>query len=307
MNLLKYLKEAAKSEASVYTTFLQQYSNNNNALHVFHEGKDDPSFYGNFIQTKLKKLQRVYYYQAKNKDQVYANYNKLNWNSYSKKRVLFFVDKDYADILNVVYPNDSNIFITRYYSIENYLVDQETFARSIRDLIGLENENVNMELAKHFTKGLKTFHDASILLSAYIIFHKLNNNPINLKNINFSDVFLVSNDYIAKRKSRILNRLDQMAGVNTTSSIKSLREIIKKLMIIKNPKTYIRGKFELAYLVHCINITPTILNLGKKEGEKKYRCCVSLSKTNAIQIIAPRIKEPKEIKGFLNKAFRGKA
>lgn len=304
MNLLDYLRSAAKSETTVYTTFLQQYSKNNSAIHIFHEGKDDPSFYGNFLHSKVKKSQKIFYYQSKNKDKVYENYKKINWSSYSRKRVLFFVDKDFQDILNISYPIDSNIFVTSYYSIENYLVDKYVFSRSLRELIGLENEKFNSTISKQFIFGLMTFYNASLLLTAYILYHKKLGNPINLQNITISDIFRIDNDYIVKRKSKILSLLDRKTGVSTINASKAIRELVNELKRINNPKKYTRGKFELSYMISCLNMTPDILNVGKAQGEKKYKCCVSISNGNAIQILAPRIKQPKEMKEFLDRNLK---
>ena len=304
MNLLDYLKSAAKSETTVYTIFLQQYSKNNSAIHIFHEGKDDPSFYGNFIHSKVKKNQKVFYYQSKNKDKVYENYKKLNWSSYSKKRVLFLVDKDFQDILNISYPIDLNIFVTSHYSIENYLVDKYVFSRSIRELIGLDNDKANRTISKQFMIGLKTFYNASLLLTAYILHHKKLGNPINIQNITISDVFMIDNNYIVKRKPKILTLLDRKTGVSTSNASKEIRLLINELKRINSPKKYTRGKFELSYMISCLNITPDILNVGKVKGEKKYKCCVSISNGNAIQILAPRIKQPKEIKVFLDRNIK---
>lgn len=304
MNLLDYLRKAAKSETTVYTTFLQQYNKYDNSIHVFHEGKDDPSFYGNFIQTKIKKTQKIFYYQAKNKDKVYENYTKLNWSSYSKKRILFFVDKDFSDILKLTYPIDSNIFVTSFYSIENYLVDKYLFSRSLRDLLGLDNDKVNNAVTKQFQIGLKTFYETSLILTAYILYHRQRNNPLNLQDITIGDVFRIDDSFKVTKKPKVLSTLDRKTGATTTHAFKEIRSIIKDLRKINNPKKYTRGKFELAYLVSCIKKSPDIINIDKKKGEKKYRCCVQVSPNNAIQILGPRIRQPKDVIEFLTKVTK---
>ena len=45
MEYLQKLKKAAKSDVATFTKFLQQFSFQNNYLHIFHEGEDDPSFH----------------------------------------------------------------------------------------------------------------------------------------------------------------------------------------------------------------------------------------------------------------------
>ena len=152
MEFLKYLKVAAKSNTSVRTRYLQQYNNNDNALHIFYEGNDDPSFYSNFLENKNQK--KIYYYQAENKKGVYEIHSKINWSSYDKRRTLFFVDKDFSDILNEIFTIDDNIFVTRYYSIENYVVSKHVFIRTIREILHIDDEKFLNKCYKDFEKNL---------------------------------------------------------------------------------------------------------------------------------------------------------
>ncbi|HBF89016.1 MAG TPA: hypothetical protein DDX39_10280, partial [Bacteroidales bacterium] len=168
----------------------------------------------------------------------------------------------------------------------------------------LDNEKSNNTISKQFIIGLKTFYNASLLLTAYILYHKKLGNPINLQNITISDVFTIDNNYVVNRKSKILSLLDRKTGVSTSNASKEIRVLINDLKKINNPKKYTRGKFELSYMISCLNMTPDILNIGKIKGEKKYKCCVSISNGNAIQILAPRIKQPKEMKEFLDRNIK---
>ncbi|MFN8358774.1 MAG: DUF4435 domain-containing protein [Candidatus Kapaibacterium sp.] len=301
MNLLQYLRESVKSEDIIYSEFLRQYKKKDNSIHIFHEGGDDPSFYSNIIEGAFSLNDKIYYYNARNKDKVYINYSKINWVTHSKQRILFFVDKDYADILGSTYPQDDNIFVTSCYSIENYLVDKYLFCRSLRELIKLDNQKAINSIALKFIKGLKTFYKESITLTAYIIYHRKNKNNIILNDLSIKDLFNIDSDFRVTKKSNILSLLDKKTGVKTTSVVCEIRNIIKHLKSINDPKIYTRGKFELAYMVHCINSTPELLNTFRNKGDKKYSCCVSISLKNAVQILAPRVKHPKEIVEFLNK------
>lgn len=297
MDWLTRLKKAAKSNTAIYIRFLQQYSVQNNSLHIFHEGKDDPSFYGNFIVRKTKKNQKVNYYNCHNKQNVYDNYSKINWSVYPKKRILFFVDKDYSDFLNLIYPKDTNIFVTKYYSIENYLVSEEIFERCLKDLIGLE-DNVITPLSRKFKSALKDFHKELIVLSAFIIFHRLKNNKINLNQLNLQNIYDLSSFFEVKRKVNKLNEIDKQLGIKTYVCFSEVSKISKNLKLLKEPKLYIRGKYELFFLVHSINSVLKILNKGLKKP--KYKIPISLSMSNAIQVIAPRVRQPRDVSRFLN-------
>jgi hypothetical protein len=299
MELLKYLRSAAKSDTTAFTNFLLQYKSSNDHIHVFHEGKDDPSFYGNYIDPYLSRKRRAFYYQCKNKENVYKYYAKLNWKSYQKKRVLFLVDKDYSDFLAIKYPADSNIFVTKHYSIENYIVNKDVFSRCLREFMGLDNDKSNLAITRLFSKQLNQFYLASLFLSAYILYHKRNNTSINLGNITLSEIFDFNPNFIIKKKPRILARLDQLTGVKSENCFGAIRSIMTELKKTNVPKSYTRGKFEMMYFVHCINSCPAIINEGKVKGEKQYKSSISLSVTNSIPIIGPRLKQPLDIKEFI--------
>lgn len=296
MDLLTLLKNSAKSNSAIYIRFLQQYSKQNNYIHVFHEGKEDPSFYGNFIERKTKKNQKIFYYNCRNKQNVYDNYSKLNWRVYKKKRVLFFVDKDYSDILKLSYPANTNIFVTKYYSIENYLVSEAIFARCLRELIGIEDREIEI-FSKAFKKGLKRFYKESLILSAYVILHRKNNSRINLNNINLKSLFDLINPFEIRRTPKTLTQLDKQCGVNTKGCYSEIREIVKNLQKITEPKKYVRGKYELEFLVYSVNFALEMIN---KSSSCKYKMSVSFANSNAIQIIAPRLRQPIDIGKFLN-------
>lgn len=304
MELLSFLKIAAKSDTATYTKFLQQYSNQGNTIHIFHEGKDDPSFYANYIYSFVKKKQKVYFHQSSNKNGVYENYKKINWASYSKKRILFLVDKDFSDILKIKYPIDSNIFVTKYYSIENYLVTKSMFSRCLRELVGVSDEVINRKISRIFNDTLKEFYKASLLLTAYILLHKNRNNKINLSNISLADVFEVTKDFKVKRKAKIIRSLDRLCGVTTLNSYRELKSIVLLLSKINMPKKYTRGKFELMYFVKCFSNVTDLLNTGKGTGEKKYKCSINLSNGTAMQILGPRLKIPTDIKSFFVKSLK---
>jgi hypothetical protein len=224
----------------------------------------------------------------------------LNWGAYQKKRVLFFVDKDYSDFLSIKYPSDSNIFVTKYYSIENYIVNKNVFSRCLRELMGLDNDKVNYALTKLFAKQLDQFYDTSLFLSSYIIFHKRNKTPVNLRNITLNDLFVSKDNFYFVKKPRILNRLDELTGVKSIACAKEIRAIMMELKKTKNPKSYTRGKFEMMFMVGCINSSPKIINKEKEKGDKLYKLSINLSITNSIPIIGPRLKQPADVKKFLS-------
>lgn len=303
MEFLKYLKSAAKSNTSVRTKFMQQYNTNDDSLHVFYEGNDDPSFYSNFFENRSKI--KVYYYQAENKNGVYYIHSKINWSAYKKNRSLFFVDKDFSDILKENYVIDTNIFTTKYYSIENYIVCKQVFTRILRDILHIDDEKFINQCYKDFEKNLKQYSIDIQPLIAWIIHHRSIKSPLQLNNFKISDIFYFDNNLKIKRNKICKGKKIQeyiLEKTKLTQTDQCWKGILNYYRILKKThqhKIYLRGKYEIWFLVTYINKLVEIINSSKAKGEAKIKLQFNLTADNAVELLGPRLKKPTDINNFL--------
>ncbi|MDQ2180244.1 DUF4435 domain-containing protein [Marinifilum sp. D714] len=307
MGFLEYLKNAAKSPVTAQTKFMQQYKQADNSIHVFLEGKDDPSFYSNYIERNKRKGQRIYFYNSKNKAGVYYNHSKINWSVYKKERILFFVDKDFSDILNEEYASDQNIFVTRFYSIENYLVSRTLFSRCLREIFGINDDKVIARISKEFVKSLAEFHKAIEPLTSVLLYYRKNNIPVNLNNIDFNQIFNVNIGDKVTVKSNIQQYLVKCTGVKSFPKYTEFKECLSLIKPVGNTKLYVRGKCELWFMIKYLNLLPAIMNQDIAKGEPKIKSCLNITPNNAVQIIAPRLRIPMELKKFLIENLKKKS
>lgn len=206
MTLVEKLKQYARSPIANYAKLLQQYRFEETSFHIFYEGDDDKSFYTNYIVDYLKDEYKIFYYNCNNKNGVIENYSKVNWHKYTKERILFFVDKDHSDYLKHNISTDTNIFITKYYSIENYIVNENILGRIITELLCVDDEDIIKSIHKSFLDQLNRFADYMLIITSWILYHRINNNKPNLNNINLSDVFIFSKDLMIKRNTKPKNK-----------------------------------------------------------------------------------------------------
>jgi hypothetical protein len=307
MDFLAKIKNAAKTSNEPYINLLQQYKKSDKSIHLFHEGKDDPSFYTNFIKNILGEEYKLYFYNSGNKDKVLKDYKKINWSTYKKHRVLFFTDKDYSDILGLKHITDENIFVTKYYSIENYLVTKEVVERILVELISIREEVIIRGIIKDFDKQYSRFCDLIRIISAWTLFHKRSGREPVLQNIKLKDIFkFVSKNGILRSKSPkfgLFNYLDTKTKVVTPS--KSMKKIIREYKQLKlvPSKSHIRGKYEVWFLSAYIEYLLKELNSQKKPGEEKFKMSFSLAPSNVIVTLGTRLTVPKDICSFLNHNF----
>lgn len=309
MSFLENLKNAAKSPLSVYIRFLQQYKKGDKSLHLFYEGNDDPSFYTNFIVNLLGNEYRLYFYNCKNKDGVYSNYSKIDWRTYRKSRALFFVDKDHSDILGIKYIEGINIFVTKYYSVENYLVNEVVFQRILRELASIGDETIINELTKVFIVQHKRYSDLMLLITSWIIYHRQLNSNLNLNNINLNHLFFFNDNLEVQRVTKPLSRkiltyLDEKTKVSTSAnSWKVILCIYRALIKIREHKVHLRGKFEVWFLIAFVDALIDQMNQGKNKGEKKVKMKVPLSINNSVALLATRIQIPEDMDKFFKTLF----
>ena len=113
MTFKEVLIQYRENTDTAYLTFLINYKNAENCFHLFYEGNDDASFYTNFLDNILLAPKHVY--NCKGKKRLHHIYKLINWSAYSKKKIIFFTDKDYSDILSETWNTDYNIFVTTPY------------------------------------------------------------------------------------------------------------------------------------------------------------------------------------------------
>lgn len=309
MSFLEKLKNAANSPLSSYIRFLQQYKKDDKSLHLFYEGDDDPSFYTKCITDLIGDEYRLFFYNCKNKGGVYSNHSKIDWRTFKKARAIFFVDKDHSDILGVKYVKSVNIFVTKYYSIENYLVTEYILERILRELIAIDREPLINELKKKFRIQHKRYSNFMLLITSWIIHHRQLKSSLNLNNINLNHLFCFDENLEVQRitkplSKKVLAYLDEKAKVKTAqNSWKTILSIYRRLVVIRDHKIHLRGKFEVWFLIAFVNAFLNQINSEKKKGEQKYKLKVQITVSNAIAVLGYRIPIPNDLEQFFKTLF----
>lgn len=316
MAFIDVLEMAGDIPEASYIKFLHQYKFRDKTLHFFFEGLDDQSFYVNFLENVFPKDYSFHYYVCNGKNNVYTNYNDINWTVYNKNRVLFFTDKDLDDIIGVTNFKDENIFVTQYYSMENYLVTAEVYGRFLREICYVTDDQVIDDLKNEFIKQLDFFTDKMISISAWVVYCRKNKLQVNLNDIDISKIFSISNDFKIKRclSSGHKTPFEYICSTTKTNyfNYSEIKSISKELRSIQPAKIFLRGKYELWFLyAFCNNTVEFTIPLLNKEikkhntssGVKKTKCKVTISikPENIIQITAPRVRVSPDIDKFLNR------
>lgn len=315
MSFLDLLEKAGKEPAAMRIKFLLEYKHKGKTLHFFFEGADDQSFYTNFIDNILPDNYNKYYYNCGGKDKVLINYQDINWASYSKHRVLFFIDKDLDDLLNIPQPADINIFITKYYSIENYIVNQYMYERFLREICNVIDESIIQEMKDKFELQLAIYYNLIRRLSAWIAFCRKNKYELNLNDLDISKIYTIDNSFnikriIPKTYKSIFDFICLSIG-NKYYSLSEIKKYLIDLDLLSEEKLCIRGKYELHYMftfckktidlkVPEWNKKITQYNKNHKNKIPKCKVTVQITPENIFTILSPRIRIPEDLRIFLD-------
>ncbi|RYY41651.1 MAG: DUF4435 domain-containing protein [Chitinophagaceae bacterium] len=318
---------------------LQDYKSDSSTVHIFVEADDDFQFYRHFIARIFIGF-KVYPYRQKGKARVLEAYQAVDWTRFSKWRVMFFYDKDYDDLVEKTQPLADNIFRTVHYSIENYFVHESVIKIVVLEILQSENREFLQKVLELFRKAHHTFSDRMRLITSWILVYRKLEEHLVLDNFPLNKIFrVVSKDFeiIKFKQPRILNLIRKDPGIDgqlksilTDIKLKLLMEtdteadpgkfnyksalaFSRKVGVIGDTRSYIRGKFHLWFflefcqktlkkLISDHNAVITEYNQKPENSIKvpKINPLFELTAENVFHILPPKLEVPEDLALFLN-------
>ncbi|OZI70118.1 DUF4435 domain-containing protein [Bordetella genomosp. 6] len=226
---------------------------NSDTIFLFFEGDEDPSFYMQHIQPRLRnRVARIFICYGRS--QVLTAHRLIQRDGRAPGRTLFFVDKDHNDILEI---DDTagltSVYQTQSYSIENYLVSEELFRRFWTHRLHLSEYDARLpEYISRLNNVLTAFRRRGIVITSLILcgrgIDERNPVKLNLNNVQLDRVFKFNwnrNECLFHRGAG--KHLIQSTNLREASDI-SLRHLItiaRRHLKPRAPTSYLRGKYEL--------------------------------------------------------------
>lgn len=310
MSMLDDLKSAQQSPVSVYHQFLLKNTNFAECVHIFVEGHDDLSFYTGFVRRFLPHPNRLHTYKCHNKLGVYETHTKVMKVISSKNIALFFVDKDFSDILNENYSSAPNIYITDYYSIENYLVTDEIFERILNEVYHFPDIMLDtLKIQEKFQTELEHFYNLMLPITAWIIWARRNSQKPNLRNLDLSKMFILNDDLVLEKtdmckQSGEITYLERMCQVATPPGWQDNVTLIINELSTLPKKKFIRGKFEVWFLVKFLSKLTMLLREALSENRETVKIRTPIGEGNIVAVLGPRIQMPTSVEKFLQEHLK---
>lgn len=325
-------KEAIIPKAS-YMKLQQNYSTSDNTLHIFVENNDDFEFYKPGITYVFRDYKTIPY-SMEGKRNVIDGYLEIDWNKYKRHKILFFADKDYDDILNNTEVSSSNFFYTKYYSIENYLVNEDVFKIILDRFFTRMDLRVKNKLIEKFKFSYKIFVQQIKALTSFILIDRESAKKLDLDELKMTDFLLADSMNLFEikllkkdqyhsitrnpHKSSDLKKLIRKHTIkeilakkcNGDINIFTFANVIKKRSLLNSITTsqiYTRGKYDFWFLYEMINTADKAIksiysedSIEVTEQNPMPHKRTVINDTNIFDLLAPKIQIPHDVKYFLN-------
>lgn len=288
-----------------YHKFLDAYKQDEEKIYVFCEGNEDLGYYGHTIRNLFPHLALKKMF-VEGKNNVLQIHKYINWRTYSKNQILFFVDRDFSYWIKEPQYIDTNIYLTDQYSFENDAVCSILFVNSLEDLYGFANATSREieSIKRRYDECWIKFIENSKFIMAAVIVSFLRTNTHYAKNIEINKVIKVEHDNIwvncvkgTNFQEYVYEKL--LIKEDVTSEIDLLKARFEK----EKEHYSVRGKWALAFFVKMMEyvidngqqFAPTLYT---DDVKKPKRLC-ELHVEKAMAVLAPRICAPESLVEFV--------
>jgi len=257
------LRQEAKAPHAVFHQFVLLLGKSAPDSHfLFFEGSEDPAFFIGFALARLDG--RAYHEFVCNGRQAVIKVNELcSRDGRAFDRTLYFIDKDHCDLMSPDEVRPSRLFQTDCYSFENYLVCSQSFRRFWTERLHLHSGDTRYDSYHALFERLhQSFFERMHLLMAIILIGRgADKRPVaklNLNNVKLEKVLSIDLDagrvhWVSSGGKNFLAS-SNMTACGITVRGDAIRSVVRKYLRGREPKSYVRGKYELWFFVRFLSL-----------------------------------------------------
>ncbi|MEG0093957.1 MAG: DUF4435 domain-containing protein [Bacilli bacterium] len=306
MSMVEIHKSALEELIVPYHHFLLQHKRSLKQLFGFVEGKDDPSYYQTLIEPMIPDSSwNVCLIESGdkngNRDKVIKLLNLIDWNHYSRKQTIFFIDRDLSDFFPEPNINHDNLYITDCYSIENNIVTLHSLKRIIREFYNINLQDSEFSIIKNlFNDGLEIMSNViKEICCNYIALRRLGAKPC------FNDIKL--NDLCQVKNCKVSIVSNEEVKKHLTDKWQfepiDLRQIYDEFDTYNVNYRCLRGKYLMWYFVNFINSFCRCADELIPSINSPIKVTRVLTEKEAIIDLSARSRIPESLKLFITNTY----
>lgn len=294
------LSRSVEREVVAIHKFLLNFGKGGCVVHLFLEGRVDESFYGTHVRRFASRECRISAYVCGSKRAVYRVLEKTQDKRRDGHIKLFFVDKDLDDVIENDYVTHDSLWVTEYYSIENYLVSEDLLEQIFAEIYRMSSGNeIIDEVVSRFSKSLSEFSIFMTLPMAWILYQRRLNKRLNLSEIRVRDIIHIDDELnIVNKISQdgLINAWAERYGIDYSAQEHVFVGEISNELAALPAKDYLRGHFEMEFFIIFIRMAKTYAERVSKEP---IRCSLDIGEQTAVDLLGPRVRTPPRLTNFL--------
>ncbi len=305
MKFLEQLARARFRPTSVMLQYTLLAQRVDDAIVLFVEGTDDQTFYLSMLRRWGLEFEKVFCLICGGKHNVLEVRKKISQQDLYQTTTMFFVDKDLDDLIPRADASRGNVFITEWYSIENYLTTGEVFHAVWREFFRLALEDPRKEIAeRQFCAEHAKFVRSMRIIMAWTLKRKRQGDLVKFEDLDLDKCFRLDEDMRFGLRRGAYRRVRRVCGGTTDGrEWRDVRLVVNELKTL-HPKRYVRGKFELWFFVKFLARLDQELR-KTTWGSVRPRNSFTISGTTAMEVLIPRCSVVSQLVEFFRRNLRG--
>lgn len=305
MSMLNIHDEALAKADSGYHEFLLAYSAGERTVYLIVEGRDDPSFYRTHAGHFCPEGWTVRLIPAGNKEKVLRLLTNFDWSRHQNDKLGFIVDRDLSEFGGTTVPVHPALYVTDGYSVENSVVNRDTFMATVEDVLNVQGFTADERraLCAVFDGSVGVFQEGMAVIMAQIVaWREAGMRPV-LQNLDPLDFFLVV-DGVVSLRSEFVSPESRAAHAASTLGLASspmigLQRTEERFRAVQGPTRLTRGKYLMRLFVTLCNQVHEAAPRFCARLAGKPPARAGLGATNAMALVGPRARCPASLQTFL--------
>jgi hypothetical protein len=295
----EFLRHEARSSISVWHQFRLDYRAEQRAVYAFFEGYEDKRYFVPDIRRALRQEREVHVYVCSGKRGVVEVRERIKGDT-GVDSCLFFIDRDFDDILDQQVTIDDYTYITDGYSIENDIVTVEAIEVVFADILGLsKNDIIYSNARSNFLSGYEAFKKKLRPFIYGTLAFLAEGKKVNLNNIDLGKTFLLDNNGFSEKRSDGLLQYRKAAGLNSEKCVLSSVRVMRTKIGEAADSKWVRGKFALWYLENFLKHEIATVKTATGKGGRKLKIPPALLGSNLFELLPPSLRKPASLQTFL--------
>lgn len=262
---IKMMDDKMATDVVGYHRFMLKYPKNRKLPICIVEGEDE-KYYGLRVKIICNNLTPVFIV-CEGKKGVKDTFDLISSKKeYREGKIFYFVDRDFDALIE-----NTSIYETPYYSIENFYTGDETFSCILRNQFKLNEDDEEYRIAMDlFKERQREFHESTRYFNSWILLQRQLSSKGKMSRLNLSNINI--KNFVSINLNRVIPKYDINKIHNYFSgAYKLLHEQVQDKFDELEDVNYqqvFRGKFEIQFLEKFLELIQE--DIGSPEESSVY-------------------------------------